>query len=99
MCFESPVASIPHASGKQKGLRHPAGSGGERTLAGHPGAVKSRAGIPPACCFSLSELCAYPLRETPIAEASNCGLTNRLFFIFSVRARSVSSRLTFRILG
>ena len=48
MCFESPVASIPHASGKQKGLRHPAGSGGERTLAGHPGAVKSRAGIPPA---------------------------------------------------
>ena len=51
------------------------------------------------CCFSLSELCAYPLRETPIAEASNCALTNRLFFIFSVRARSVSSRLTFRILG
>ena len=48
MCFESPAASIPHASGKQKGLRHPAGSGGERTLAGHPGAVKSRAGIPPA---------------------------------------------------
>jgi len=48
ICFESPAASIPHASGKQKGLRHPAGSGGERTLAGHPGAVKSRAGIPPA---------------------------------------------------
>jgi hypothetical protein len=39
------------------------------------------------CCLSLAELFGYLFREVPIAEALKRGLTNSLFFIFSVRAR------------